>query len=332
MPSFTFNKNRAFGVICLGRVGIDLYATEHNTDFHQVNSFQRYIGGSPGNIAVSLSRLGVKTGLISCLSEDGLGKTVRDYLYQKGIHLDGVQTAPQHCRTSLAVTEMKPSNGEVVLYRNDAADLFLQPDAIQQDYIASAQCLLISGTALSASPSREAAFIAMQYAKNAGTRIILDIDFRAYSWASTLVASLYYQLAIALADIVIGNEEEIQILTQLGEHTIETLFSLGSTSIMVIKKGEHGSETLYQSEDKTHIKTLTQPIFPVNVIKPFGAGDAFAGALIFGLLNDYSLAESLQFGAAAAAINVSQNNCSEAMPNFSQLNDFIQNWQPQTQY
>lgn len=320
------DSNRPIDVICLGRAGVDLYAREPNQSFNEVTGFEKFVGGSPANIAAALAKQGSKVGFISCVSDDGMGDYVCDYLRSLEIDVSGIQVDSSGTRTSLAVTEMRPSYPEVVIYRNNAADLALQPQQIDEAYIASAKVLLISGTALSASPSREATLVAMDHAKRQGTNVVLDIDYRAYSWESPEASAIYYNIAAGLSDIVIGNREEFDVLEYLSdkgntddEKSAARLLSQ-STRLVIIKYGEKGCKA-YQADSQ-----LQQAIFPVEAKKPFGAGDAFAGNLLHALLQHYSLQDALAMGAAAAAINVSGVSCSEAMPTTIELLDFMQNY------
>lgn len=315
--------DRPLDVICLGRAGVDLYAREPDTDFSAVTGFDKYVGGSPANIAAAIARQGGKAGFIGCVSDDGLGRYVCDYLYGLGIDLGGMKTAGDGTRTSLAVTEMRAERPEVVIYRNQAADLALSPADISADYIAAARMLLVSGTAMSASPSREAALVAIQYAQQHGTLVVLDMDYRAYSWESPQAAALYYRLAARQSHILIGNREEFAVLTdadteQPDDQQLAAEFLHKPTEIMIIKAGAAGSTTY------TPQGAFEQAIFPVEVQKPFGAGDAFAGTLMLALLREHSLPDAVAMGSAAAAINVSRNSCSEAMPSTAELIDFLQ--------
>ena len=71
------------------------------------------------------------------------------------------------------------------MYRNCIADLQLSVDDIHEDYIKNAKAILISGTALAESPSREAAIKAVMLAKRNNTKIIFDIDYREYNWKNS---------------------------------------------------------------------------------------------------------------------------------------------------
>lgn len=336
MYQLKVDHSRELDVICLGRAGVDLYAQQPQQSFSEVASFNKFVGGSPANIATTIAKLGGKAGFIGCVSADGLGDYVHQYLTEQGINLEGMRTDDSGTRTTLAITQMQPNDPEVVLYRNNAADLALKPQHIQASYLQRAKILLISGTALCMSPSREAALLAMKLAKSLGTVVVLDMDYRAYSWCDTLTASLYYQIAVSLADIVIGNTEEFAILEALetqgmgltnqltteltticDDTSAQNLLDLGC-QLVIIKAGEEGSKVYPQDQSR-----FKGTVFKVTAQKPFGAGDAFAGSLLFALLAHYTLEDAVAMGAASAAINVAGNSCTEASPNLDQLLSFM---------
>ncbi|ADZ91376.1 5-dehydro-2-deoxygluconokinase [Marinomonas mediterranea] len=328
MNDLSIEHGRSIDVLCLGRAGVDLYAAEENTDITEVASFKKFVGGSPANIAVSLARLGGRAAIISVVSNDGLGRYVVDYLNQQGIDIKAVRFDASGARTSLAITEMKPTEGEVVLYRNRAADLQLSMDDIQLDHIAQAKILLVSGTALSKSPSREATLLAIEHARSVNTFVVLDLDYRAYSWASEQEASLYYQIAARASNVIIGNLEEINILSthasleyDMQPNKLEAFlkpYFQGVAELIIVKRGEDGSQAFTKDG-----RCLKQGIYPVSVKKPFGAGDAFAGTLIHGLIKGLDIETCIRRGSAAAAINVSRDSCTEAMLSLTELLSFM---------
>ncbi|MFH0257908.1 5-dehydro-2-deoxygluconokinase [Vibrio rumoiensis] len=325
MTKIALPKDRKLDAIVLGRAGVDLYAREFNTDMADTSGFNKFVGGSAANIAVAVSRLGGRTGFIGCVANDAFGDYVKGYMQEQGINLDGMMTDDTGSRTSVAFTEMKPSDCTVLIYRNNASDLTIKPEQVSADYIASSKTLVVTGTALSESPSREATLIAMEHARRAGTIVILDVDYRPYSWRTDVDASIYYGIAAGLSDIVIGNREEFDMMetvlapgNQDDDQTAER-FLRENTQVVVIKAGELGSKVYCKGGYK-----FEQGIFRVKVNKPFGSGDSFAGGLIWTLINDGELEDGVRHGSAAAAINVSGESCTEAMPTKEELLDFIE--------
>ncbi|EOD78640.1 5-keto-2-deoxygluconokinase [Grimontia indica] len=320
------NRDRPIDVVCLGRAGVDFYGNTDGADFNAESSFKKCVGGSPANVAIGLTELGAKAGFISCLTDDAQGRYVRTYMEGKGINLDGVATLTGEYRTSLAVAELRPEP-EVVIYRNNAADLALCVEHIDSSYLSNARCLFVSGTALSTSPSREATFCAMQMAQLAGTLVVLDLDYRPYSWASPEDPPHFYRLATSFSDVVIGNREEFEVMGiphDIEDSHVSAASELlsGSTELVIVKGGAEGCD-VFGLDNDNNLASLSQPIFKVEARKPYGAGDAFAAGLLFGLLNQYCLQDAVAMGAANAAINVTGDTCADAMSSLAPLQAFM---------
>jgi 5-dehydro-2-deoxygluconokinase len=311
---------RALDLLCLGRVGVDLYAQQEGVALEAVQSFRKSVGGSAGNVATGAARLGLRTGMISAVSDDGFGRYVRDFLASNGVDVSGVKTDTTGALNSLALTEFRPDGCKVIIYRRDAADLRLSPRDIDPLQVASARALLVTGTALSASPSREACLYAMTLARKAGTTVVFDMDYRPYGWESVEQASVYLQVASAMADVVIGNREEFDVLdlqdSACGEGAKRLL--KGHTRVVLLKDGARGCMILRRGEP-----TLEQGVFAVTARKPFGSGDAFASATLWGVFEGRSWEGSARLGAASAAMVVSGVACAESMPTRAALLAFV---------
>ncbi|MFD2178277.1 5-dehydro-2-deoxygluconokinase [Veronia pacifica] len=320
--------SREIDVICLGRAGVDLYGQQPEQPFGALVSFYKSVGGSPANIASGLSALGARTGFIGGVSQDGLGDYVCQFLKERQIDLTGMKKFTGEYRTSLALAELR-QQPEVVIYRNQAADLAIDASDISSSYLARARCLVVSGTALSLSPSREATLHAMTLARQHDLKVVLDLDYRAYSWRDS--PSEQYQRASELSDVVIGNREEFSVLSTGSDNeyaslsdinTAERLLKNSRTQLVIIKAGELGCE-VFGRNNQGQITSFKQGIFPVTAQKPYGAGDAFAAALLYGLLYQYAIHDAVAMGAANAAINVMGTTCAEDMASLSVLLDFM---------
>jgi len=321
---FSFPADRPIDLICLGRAGVDFYAQQEGVALEDVTSFRKSVGGSPANVATAVARLGGRAAILSVVSDDGFGRYVRRFLADNGVDVAGLHTAPAGALNSAAFTEMRPEGCQVIIYRRDAADLHLRPEDIEPAAIARARALLVTGTALSASPSREATLHAMDLARQAGTMVVLDLDHRPYGWTDLAEACVYLRLACTQADIVIGNREEFDVLEHLmpveprDDHASARRVLRGVTQVAVVKDGQRGCLVLQRDGS-----ALRQGIYPVQARKPFGSGDAFAGATLWALFGGRDWAEATRCGAAAAALIVSGDACAEAMPTGTELLDFL---------
>ena len=306
-------------VICMGRVGMDLYSVEEETPFSQVGQLRKSFGGSPGNIAVGTSRLGVKVGFIGKLSDDMIGRAVREFLISEGVDTSQIAIDSSGGRTSLAITETKADDCSVVIYRNSASDLLLEENEISEDYISRSRLLMVSGTALSASPSREAVMKAVQIARDKKVKVFTDLDYRPYSWPDRKTTAQVYQAIAAQTDYLVGNTEEFECFDSVEKdpHALARKLIRQGLTAVTIKEGKDGSTTHTKEGE-----IFARP-FPVKAKKPFGAGDAFASAYIYGILSGLPVEEYAQLGSAAAAIVVTRFGCAESMPNLHEIKEFI---------
>lgn len=168
MSTLTFAVDRLLDLVLLGRVTVDFnpaYSNRVHEEFkplQDIHYFEKFVGGSLANIAVGVARHGFKAGFIAKVSDDQFGDFAVDYLARAGVDTTHVTRAVHGEKFGLTFTEMASSaESHILMYRDHVADLQLQVDDIDEAYLARAKALLISGTALAQSPSREAALKAL---------------------------------------------------------------------------------------------------------------------------------------------------------------------------
>ena len=324
MKYIEFDNNKEFDLILLGRVAVDLNPVDYYCPLNESTTFKRYLGGSPANIAVGLARLGKKCGFFARVSDDQLGTFVTDYFDNEGIDTSHIKRCRNGEKIGLTFTEIKSeTESSIVMYRNEAADLKLDVEDIDEDYINKAKAILISGTALAESPSREAALKAVALAKKNGVPIIFDIDYRAYNWKNSDEIAIYYSSVAREADIILGSREEYDLT--------EKFFKVGMTDkesaaywhsqnakIVIIKHGKEGSTAYTNDGESYSIKP-----FPVKLLKSFGGGDGYASAFLYGIFEGWEIIDALEFGSASAAMLVASHACSQDMPTVDAVKKFI---------
>ncbi|NMM64168.1 5-dehydro-2-deoxygluconokinase [Clostridium sp. P21] len=324
MKYIEFDNSRKFDVIPLGRAAIDFNPVDVNMTLAESGTFKKYLGGSPANVAVGLARLGKKVGFIGKISNDRFGDFIINYFKKEGIDTSNIYRAKNGESLGLTFTEiLSPTESSILMYRNSIADLSLNVDEIDEEYIKNAKAISISGTALAQSPSREAALKALEYAKKHNTIVIFDIDYREYNWNNKDEIAIYYSIVGKSSDLVIGSKEEFDLMEGLmtksssDEETAKRWIGYGN-KIVVIKHGKEGS-TAYTNDGKSYnIKP-----FPVKLLKSFGGGDAYGSAFIYALLEGWDIMDALEFGSASAAMLVASHSCSDAMPTVDAIKEFI---------
>ncbi len=330
MKYIEFDESRPLDLVLLGRVAIDFnpaYNDQVKEDFKplkKVHMFEMFLGGSPANITVGVTRHGLKAGFIGKVSDDQFGEYVVDYFNNIGVDTSHITKCKNGEKLGLTFTEMlSPSESSILMYRNCIADLQLHVDDIDEDYIKSAKAILISGTALAQSPSREAAMKAVLLAKRNNTRIIFDIDYRAYNWENDDTISIYYSAVAKEADIIMGSREEFNLTEKLikpgmTDEESAALWQSYHAKIVVIKHGMKGSTAYTCDGQKFSIKP-----FPVEARKGFGGGDGYGSGFLYGLYSGWEIMDCLEFGSAEASMMVRSNNCSDSLPGPDEVRAFI---------
>ncbi len=304
--------------LVMGRAGMDLYADPPGTRTEDAVRFTAALGGSSANIAVALVKLGCHASLVTCVSDDAVGRFCLNQLDQYGVDRTHVRAVPGEARNSLAVVETRIDDCQSVIYRNNAADFAMTiPDVEAVDY-AAFSALVTTGTVLAAEPSRMAAFRAIDLARAAGVPLIFDIDYRPYSWPSAEEAAQVYSRAGALCDVIVGNDVEFGFMAGDYGQGLDCARNLAKTAqIVIYKRGEKGAITLTADGE------FASGIYPTQALKPTGAGDSFLGAFVAALSKRSPLTECVQRGSAAAAMVVARVGCAPAMPNNAELDTFL---------
>ena len=324
MKYIEFDSSRPYDLVLLGRIAVDFNPVDYFQPLEECTTFKKYVGGSPANIAVGAARHGLKTGFFARVSDDQFGDFVVHFFEKEGIDTSRVRRCEHGEKIGLTFTEiLSRDESSILMYRNCIADLQLRPEDIDEEYIKNTKTLLISGTSLAASPSREAALKAVMLARRFGTKVIFDIDYRAYNWASPDEVSVYCSMAARDADVIMGSREEFDLMERLVEPGRDDLASAKAwqacnAKIVIIKHGKEGS-TAYTCDGKRY----TVRPFPVEALKSFGGGDGYGAGFLFGLFSGWDMYDCLEFGCAQASMLVAAHSCSQEMPTVEKVRAFI---------
>ncbi|GAA0329964.1 5-dehydro-2-deoxygluconokinase [Streptomyces olivoreticuli] len=323
-----------YDLITMGRVGVDLYPLQPGVPLAEVETFGKFLGGSPANVAVAAARLGRRTALISRTGADPFGDYVRRALRDFGVDDRWVTPVPAH-PTPLTFCEIfPPDDFPLYFYRRPKApDLEIHTTELDLDAIRAARIFWVTGTGLCEEPSRSATLAALAARAKRGTTV-LDLDWRPLFWggeggasgdggrtgaAAMATARPYYAAALAHATVAVGNADECEVATGEREPLAAAWALLDAgVELAVVKQGPKGVLAVHR--DGT---TAEVPPVEIEVLNGLGAGDAFGGALCDGLLSGLSLAVSLRYANAAGALVASRLSCSSAMPTRSEIEGLL---------
>jgi 5-dehydro-2-deoxygluconokinase len=303
-------------VVVMGRLSADIYPTELRTSLRHQRSFIRYVGGFAGNVCTGLARLQVGTAIISKVGNDGHGEFIRDFLSREGVDV-GWLGIDHTLNTPVVFCEIwPPDRFPLLFYRTPTCpDWELTTDDFDVDAAADAPILLVSGTGLARENSLKAHMAALELHRHT---TIFDLDYRPMFWPGPRVYGAAVRDVLPLADIVLGNEDEVRAATGLDDarQGIAALRAAGPR-VLILKRGGEGA-VLFDSD-----RVLEVPPVRMEVVNGLGAGDAFLAAVTHGILRGIDLATAVRRANWAGAFVASQVACSEAMPYLKDVNEAV---------
>lgn len=286
----------------------------------QAITFTRQIGGAESNVAVGLARLGHRVGWISKVGDDEFGKAILSFLQGEGVDISQVK-ADLEASTGIYFKEKRrPGDTRVYYYRRGSAASRLTPNDLDEEYIAKAKYLHITGITPALSRScQETIFAAIAMARRHGVKIVFDPNLRLKLWREANEAREMLLRIAVQADIVLPGVSEAAFL--FGDRSIEEwgkrLLDAGA-SLVVIKLGASGAH-YFTSGANEYV-----PGFPVEqIIDPVGAGDGFAAGLLSGLLDGLSLTEAVRRGNAVGALVTMVEGDVDGMPERDEVKRLI---------
>ncbi|WBB69414.1 5-dehydro-2-deoxygluconokinase [Micromonospora sp. WMMD812] len=311
-------------VLTIGRVGVDIYPLQVGTALADVETFGRFLGGSPTNVAVAASRQGLRSGVITRTGADAFAAYVHRALREFGV--DDSQVRPvEGLPTPITFCEIfPPDHFPLWFYRTPTApDLQIRPEELDGDAIAAARIFWLTGTGLCQQPSRNAHTAALEV-RAGRPHTVLDLDYRPMFWPDAAEATAAIAEVLPQVTVTVGNLDEVEVAvgTRDPERAAGLLLDRGPR-LAVVKLGPDGVLA------RTATETVRVPPVPVDVVNGLGAGDAFGGALCLGLLRDWPLERTLRFANAAGAIVASRLACSAAMPDHAETLALLRAVQPE---
>jgi 5-dehydro-2-deoxygluconokinase len=330
-------KDLALDVITIGRASVDLYGQQIGTRLEDVGSFAKSVGGCPTNIAVGTSRLGLKSGLITRVGDEQMGRFIREQLIREGVETAGIVTDPDRLTALVLLSVENEHSFPLIFYRDNCADNALNEADIDEAFIRSARSVLVTGTHFSKPHTDAAQRRAMAIARANGARVILDIDYRPNLWglaghdagdsryiASDKVSS-HMKTVLADCDLIVGTEEEVLIASGEADllSALRTIRALSSATI-VLKRGPMGCIVYDGAIPDDLEQGIVGQGFPIEVYNVLGAGDAFMSGFLRGWLRGESHATSATWANACGAFAVSRLLCAPEIPTWTELNYFLE--------
>jgi 5-dehydro-2-deoxygluconokinase len=329
-------------VVTIGRSSVDLYGEQVGGRLEDMSSFAKYVGGCPTNIAIGTAKLGLKSGLITAVGDEHMGRFIKEEVERWGVDTRCLKTDPQRL-TSLVILGIRDQHTfPLIFFRENCADSALEPADIDERYIASAKAVVVTGTHFSKPNLDAASRKAAEAARASGRKVVFDIDYRPVLWGLTghglgeerfvesARTTAHLQTILPLCDLVVGTEEELHIAagTTLTLDAIRKVRELAPQALIVCKRGPMGCVAFDGDIPDDIEQGIKGPGFPVDVYNVLGAGDAFMSGFLRGYLRDLPVAECCRLANACGAFAVSRHGCAPAIPSWIELGHFLEHGSP----
>jgi len=327
---------KTLDLISIGRSSVDLYGEQVGGRLEDMATFSKAVGGSPTNIAIGTARLGLKSGLITRVGDEHMGRFIREQLEREGVNTQGVHTDKDRLTALVILGIRDDKQFPLIFYRDNCADNALDESDIDEAFIASSRSVVVTGTHFAKANTAAAQKLAMQYAKKHGGKIAIDIDYRPNLWGlaghgageeryiKSGDVTAHLQPILADCDLIVGTEEEIMIAG--GEDTpLAALKAVRrhSNGTIVMKRGPMGCVVFPGAIPDDIEEGIKGPGYPVEVYNVLGAGDAFMSGFLRGWLRDEPIETCCAFANAGGAFAVSRLLCSVEYPTFEEMQHFI---------
>ncbi len=308
-------------IITLGELLIDL--TQRGSDENGNGEFTAYPGGAPANVAVAASRLGASTGFIGKVGDDAFGRSLADTLKKDNVDISGLFYDDYQPTTMAIVSVDESGERDFSFYRKPGADTQLTVDEAVGALSANLPKILHVGSlSMTTSPGKEACEEAVKYAKENGSVISYDPNYRAALWDSEEHAIEMMKELLPYADILKVSDEEMVMLTGTDdfEEGSRILAEYGCGLVMVTL----GSDGVFV---RMGSHTATVPGFSVEVADTNGAGDTFLGAMLMQIAKGVDgsgdawtkLLSMVRYANKAASLTCSRHGAIPAMPTLAEM-------------
>ncbi|MDK9694757.1 MAG: 5-dehydro-2-deoxygluconokinase [Siculibacillus sp.] len=324
-------------VVTIGRSSVDLYGQQIGVALEDVSSFTKAVGGCPSNIAIGAARLGLRTAVITRVGDEQMGRFIREQFVREGVDVSGVRTDPQRLTALVLLSVRDRETFPLIFYRENCADMGLEPDDVDEDLVAGSAAVLVTGTHFSRPAAAAAQWRAMEIARDHGRKVVFDIDYRPNLWGlaghaageeryiRSGAVTAHLAPVLAACDLVVGTEEEFFIASGHDEilAALRQVRRLAPAATLVCKRGPMGC-VIFPGEIPARLDDgIRGPGFPVEVYNVLGAGDAFMAGFLRGWLRGEALETCATWANACGAFAVSRLLCSPESPTWTELRYFL---------
>ena len=308
-------------LIGLGSAIMDFTPANPGVPLSKVQAFIPSAGGAVANLLVASSRLGLRTSFLGCVGDDEFGSFILRDFEQEGVDTSCVKRVKGKATGIAFYSVDEKGERQYVFYRLPGysdPETMLRPRDIKEQYIAQSKMLHFSESLLRISETRDAMFKALKIAKDNGVSVSYDPNMREELWGDRKEFLEMHRKALDLADVFLATLKETSLIVgrRTAEATPEEVLDLGPDIVVIREKSFYRVATRSQS--------FGTPVFKVIALDTSGAGDAFDGGFLTGLIRGWPLERAVLLGSAVAALKVMKVGTRGGLPRMEEVVKFLE--------
>lgn len=307
-------KSKSNDILTVGELLIDMISEDYGENF-ECNTYHKFFGGSPSNIAMNVKKLGIHSLVASAVGEDGLGTYLINQLRNANIDTRGVQQV-DYATSMVLVTKSKHSPIPI-FYRE--ADYHLAYTSELEQALTNSKIVHFSCWPISRKPVRETIEKVVDVARKNNMIIGFDPNYHPMIWEKGEDGVQYVKEIISKVDIVKPSEDDAERLfgKDTHENQIEKFLKLGA-KLVIMTLGEEGA-IVSNGREKINFNTLA-----TEVVDTTGAGDSFWSGFYTALIKGYTIRESLLLGFAVSAYKLKYTGAVVDLPKLEVINELYE--------
>ena len=289
-------------------------------------SYIRKAGGAPANVAIAVSKNGLKAGMCCKVGADDFGVFLLDTLKEYDVEVMCPELCEEAVTTMAFVTLSENGERKFTFARKPGADMLLKPEEIQEKEIGESYIIHAGSCSLSASPEREATVKALKTGHEAGRMVSFDVNYRNLMWKDDLDAcTKAVEEVLPYVDFLKISEEEVDMVG--GQAAIPDLMKKHDLALVVETLGSDGAMAWFNGNQ---IRTAGRKAKAVDAT---GAGDAFWGGFLASLrlqgvektsdLTEEKIRQAMEYGNVSGAICVQSKGAIASIPTRSQIEAYL---------
>ncbi|MEZ4779720.1 MAG: carbohydrate kinase family protein [Flavobacteriaceae bacterium] len=286
-------------IICVGETLIDFIGEQAEEPINNTKDYHRYLGGSPTNVAMNMSRLGATVEMVATLGKDGFGTYIQTRLKEAEVGITHIFETSEK-PTSVIFVNRTVNTPEFIAYRG--ADALITQKQLPDKLLQNSKIYHTTCFALSKNPARETILEKAKKAYELGCQLSIDINYSEKIWPNTSDAKKAIETYCRYEPLVKVSQDDVNRLFGKGmshDEVFAHLHLLGA-KIVCFTLGKEGAKLSEKGKSVISLSALKVE----KIMDATGAGDAFWSGFLFAYLNKKSNEECMEAALKMAAIKL----------------------------